>query len=218
VERKLSEANIRFRTIAGIGYRDHHGNGETVAGEWQMLGRRDFLRGTALVATVASAQAVSACSLAEYEDDIWGRRLTRFLQDGDASELSDLFKDHSTLVAFDSDMIEGTNELAFSGAEAVRTALIGFRNQMTAVGLAKSRPSLQKAVPVGSEQQGRMNKIELLFSEKNTVDTSCGPTRSEHWVDLYYQAGVHETGPDWVKWSIERIALIPRLETERVGL
>lgn len=183
-----------------------------------MLRRRDVLRGAAVLATLTSAQPLSACSYVDYEEDTWGRRLIRFLQNGDASALGDLFKDYSTLVAFESNLIEGTNELAFSGAEAVRNALIGFRNQMKAVGLAKTRPVLQNAVLVGSKQQGRMNKIELLFAEQKTIDTSCGPLRSESAVDLYYQAGVHETGEDWVKWSIERVALIPRLRTERVNL
>ena len=78
-----------------------------------------------------------------------------------------------------------------------------------------TKPVLQSAALVGSEQQGRMNKIELFFAETKSVDSSCGPTRSERAIDLFYEAGVHETGEDWVKWSIERIALIPRLELQR---
>lgn len=180
-----------------------------------MIERRDLLRGTAALAALASAQTVSACSWAEYDEDAWGQQLIAFLREGDESALEDLFKEHTTLVAFHNHLIEGTNALAFAGAEAVKRAIIGFRNQMTAKGLAGTSPVLENAVLVGSKQQGRMNKIELFFAETKRVDTSCGPMRAEHAIDLFYEAGVHETGDDWVKWSIERIALIPRLELEK---
>ncbi len=180
-----------------------------------MIERRDLLRGTAALAALTSAQTVSACSFAEYDDDTWGRRLIAFLRQGDESALDDVFKEHSTLVAFNNNLIRGTNELAFAGADDVKRAIIGFRNQMIAEGVAGTRPVLERAALVGSEQQGRMNKIELFFAETKRVDSSCGPIRSEQAVDLFYRAGVHETGEDWVKWSIERIALIPHLELEK---
>lgn len=181
------------------------------------MDRRDILRGAAITASLLSAQAASACSLASYEDDTWGQKLIRYLRDGDASILDGLFKDHSTLVAFDTTVLNDGNQISYSGAQPVREALIGFRKVMTAEGIAGSAPTLQSAKIVGSEQQGRMNKIELFFAENQRADTSCGPLRTEHAVDLYYQAGVHETGDDWVKWSIERVALIPRLELERLN-
>ena len=180
-----------------------------------MIERRDLLRGTAALAVLASAQTVSACSFAEFDDDTWGQRLIEFLRRGDESALDDLFKEHSSLVAFHNNLIEGTNELAFAGADDVKRAVIGFRNQMIAEGIAGTSPVLEGAVLVGSEQQGRMNKIELFFAEAKRVESSCGPIRTERAVDLFYEAGVHETGYDWVKWSILRIALIPRLELER---
>jgi hypothetical protein len=180
-----------------------------------VIERRDILRGAAVTVSLLSAQAVSACSLATFEADTWGQKLIRFLKDGDASILTELFKDHSTLVAFDSTLLNDGEQLSYAGAEEVRNALIGFRKVMTSEGIAGTPPSLQIAKIIGSEQQGRMNKIELFFAESTRVDTSCGPLRSEHAVDLYYRAGVHETGDDWVKWSIERVALIPRLELEK---
>ena len=66
---------------------------------------------------------------------------------------------------------------------------------------------------VGSEQQGRMNKIQIVFADNDEVDTSCGPTRSEASVDLFYEAQVHDV--EGVAWSIERIALLPHLETKK---
>ena len=180
-----------------------------------MIERRDLLRGTAALAVLASAQTVSACSFAEFDDDTWGQRLIDFLRRGDESVLNDMFKEHSSLVAFHNNLIEGTNQLAFTGADDVKRAVIGFRNQMIAEGIARTSPVLERAVLVGSGQQGRMNKIELFFAEAEPVESSCGPIRTERAVDLFYEAGVHETGDDWVKWSIERIALIPRLELEK---
>lgn len=182
-----------------------------------MFERRDLLRSLAVGAVIGSSQTVSACSLAEYEDDKWGQRLIEFLRVGDDRLLDDLFKDHSTLVAFDETFIDGADRLSFLGGRAVRDAMIGFRRRQTADGMGRTPRRLERAVIVGSEQEGRMNKIELFFAEKEAVETSCGPTRSEQNVDLYFEAGVHETGEDWVKWSIQRIALMPRLETERVG-
>lgn len=181
-----------------------------------MIDRRGLLQGTAALAVLASTQAVSACSFAEFEDDTWGQRLIAFLQKGNDSALDDAFSEQSTLVAFDDNLIEGATELAFVGAEAVKRAIIGFRNQMIAEGVAGTRLVLDRAAVVGSEQQGRMNKIELFFAETRRVDSSCGPIRSEQAIDLFYKAGVHETGADRVKWSIERIALMPRLELEKL--
>ena len=180
-----------------------------------MIERRDLLRATAALTALASAQSVSACSFAEFDDDTWGQRLIAYLKQGDEGLLDDLFKEHSSLVTFDNYLIEGTKELAFIGAEEVRRAVIGFRNRMIAEGIAGTNPVLERAALVGSKQQGRMNKIELFFAETEPVESSCGPIRTEWAVDLFYEARVHETGQDWVKWSIKRIALIPRLEVER---
>lgn len=180
-----------------------------------MIERRDLLRGLAVGAALTSSQAASACSLATYDDDAWGQRLVDFLRGGNARLLDGLFKDHSTLVAFRGDLIGSSDQLEFRGGSAVGDAMIRFRKQQTSRGIGDTPRILQQSVIVGSKQQGRMNKIELLFAEKHLVETSCGPTRSEQSVDLYFEAGVHETGNDWVKWSIQHIALIPRLETER---
>lgn len=180
-----------------------------------MIERRDLLRGTAALIALASAQPVSACSWSEYDNDAWGDRLIAFLREGDESVLENLFKDYTTLVAFDNTLIQGTNELAFAGVQDVKRAIIGFRNQLTSEGVAGTSPVLESAVLVGSKQQGRMNKIELFFAETKRVDTSCGLMRTEHAIDMFCEAGVYETGEDWVKWCIERIALIPRLEVEK---
>jgi hypothetical protein len=174
-----------------------------------MLERRDLLRGTAALATLASAQVLPACVFPVYEDLGWSRRLVRFLKDGDEAALDGLFEDYSTLVAFNSDMIEGTDQISFSGAEAVRSALAGFRKRMTAEGYAGTRPFLFSAVLLGDEQLRGTNKIELLFSEARATMTSCGPMNTRNGADLYYQAGVQEPGAVPTKWSIERIALVP---------
>lgn len=178
-----------------------------------MIERRTLLRGLAVGAMIASSQSVSACSYAEFDEDEWGKRLIVFLRNGDKKLLDSFFKDFSTLVAFDT-TLAGT-QLSAKGANAVRRALVKFRETQTSNGHSGAPRRLESAVIVGSEQQGRMSKIELLFADDQKVETSCGPTRNEQAVDLYYQAGVHETGDDWVKWSIERIALMPRLDTER---
>ncbi len=175
--------------------------------------RRDILRGVTLCATISSASLTSACSYASFDDDEWAARLINFLRDGDQESLSGLFKDFSTLVSFSSSFV-ATDSLAYIGENAVRSALVGFRETMTRKGWVEPR-RLADAKIVGSEQQGRMNKIELLFAETVTSETSCGPSRSEWRVDLYYEAGVHEAGDDYVKWAIERIALMPALELER---
>lgn len=180
--------------------------------------RRELLRGLATGAMLVSSQAVSACSLAEYDDDTWGQKLIDYLRDGNARRLDDLFKDNAALFAFESWLVGGGDELYSVGAIPVKNALIAFRRQQTSNGFGDTSRLLQSANIVGSQQQGRMSKIELCFAENSVVDTSCGPTRSEQHVDLYFQAGVYETGNDWVKWSIERIALMPRLETKRYGV
>jgi|GEM_PF-1899171 len=92
--------------------------------------------------------------------------------------------------------------------------MLSFRSYLTQT--ANNGPRrLMDAKIVGSEQQGRMNRIELLFAEDDEIETSCGPTRNEERVDLYYQAGVYETGEDWVRWAVERIAIMPPLDTEK---
>ena len=108
------------------------------------------------------------------------------------------------------------SEMFFKGKEAVEQALVSFRNYQLMKEDESAARSLVKSRLVGSLQQGRMNKIELTFADDLKSLTSCGPTRNEQSIDLYYEAYVHETGEDWVKWSVRRIALLPHLETERV--
>ena len=56
---------------------------ETFGRMWQMIERRDLLRGATAFAALASAQGVSACSFAEFDEDTWGQRLISFLREGD---------------------------------------------------------------------------------------------------------------------------------------
>ncbi|MGH6786229.1 MAG: hypothetical protein ACREBO_05320 [Novosphingobium sp.] len=178
-----------------------------------MIERRDLLRGVAVGTVLASAHIVSACSYAEYEDDDWGGKLIAFFQSGETSRLDNLFRDFSTLVTFDTTFGLAPHML-FEGAAKVRQALVDFRTMMTGKGWVEAR-KLADAKIVGNKQQGRMSRIELLFAEGVTSNTSCGPDRSERRAHLYYQAGVYETGDDWVKWGIERLAFLPPLALER---
>lgn len=175
--------------------------------------RRDLLRGIALCATISSASFASACSYASFDDDEWGARLINFLRGGDPKTLDGLFKETSTLVSFSTSFV-ATDSLAYAGEDSVRSALIGFREEMTRKGWVEPR-RLADAKVVGSEQQGRMNKIELLFAETVTSETSCGPSRSELRVDLFYEAGAYAFGENDVKWAVKRIALMPPLDLDR---
>ena len=175
--------------------------------------RRDLLRGLTLCTAISSASFASACSYASYEDDEWGAKLVKYLRDGKPESLSGLFKDFSTLVSFSSEYVASDN-LAFAGENAVIGALIGFREAMTQKGWVEPRVLVDSKL-VGNEQQGRMNKIELLFAETVASETSCGLDRSERRVDLYYEAGVYDWGDDHVKWAVERIALMPTLQFQR---
>ena len=174
--------------------------------------RRDLLRGFTFCAAISSASLATACSYASFDDDEWAAKLIDYLRDGNPESLAGLFKNFSTLVSFSSSYV-ATDNLAFAGEDAVRGALVGFREAMTQKGWVEPR-TLVDAKIIGREQQGRMNKIELLFAETVTSDTSCGPDRSEWPVDLYYEAGVYEAG-EYAKWAIERIALMPPLQLER---
>ncbi len=178
-----------------------------------MIERRDLLRGVAVGAVLASAQVVSACSYAEYEDDDWGNKLISYFRTGEVTRLDKLFHDFSTLVAFDT-TFGVAPKMLFEGHDKVREALIDFRETMTRKGWVEPRKLIDAKI-VGSRQQGRMSRIELLFAEGVMSETSCGPDRSERRAHLYYQAGVYETGEDWVKWGIERLALMPPLELEK---
>jgi hypothetical protein len=178
-----------------------------------VIERRTLLRGVAVGAALASAQTVSACSYATYENDDWGDRLVAFLRTGDVSKLDNLFQDFTTLVAFNQYFGLGT-EMFVKGSNGVRGALVSFRSRMTEKGWVEPRKLIDAKI-VGSKQQGRMNRIELLFAESKVSETSCGPDRSEQRVDLYYEAGVYKTGADWVKWAVERLAFLPPLEMER---
>ncbi len=178
-----------------------------------MIGRRTLLGGVAVGAALASAQAVSACSYATYEQDDWGGRLVAFLRTGDVSKLDNLFQDFTTLVAFNEYFGLGP-EMFVKGSNEVRDAFVSFRSRMTEEGWVEPRKLIDAKI-VGNKQQGRMNRIELLFAESKVSDTSCGPDRSEQRVDLYYEAGVYETGDDWVKWAVERLAFLPPLAMER---
>lgn len=178
-----------------------------------MIDRRDLLRGAAVGLTVLSTSSASACSYAEYEDDLWGSRLIEYLESGRQGDLEGLFQDFTTLVAFDS-TYTSRGKLSFAGPDEVQNALMYLRRTLTRKGWVEPR-TLVEAKIVGSEQQGRMSRIELLFAESVVSDTSCGPDRSESRVDLYYQAGVYEMGDEWVKWAIERIAIMPPLQTEK---
>ena len=181
-----------------------------------MIDRRDLLRTAAAGMALTAASPVSACSYAEYEEDAWGEKLVAFFRTGDVSRLDGLFRDFTTLVTFD-DTFGGTPKMLFKGSAEVQDALHSSRNSMTRK-LWTGPKILVDAKIIGSRQQGRMNRIELLFAEKQTVDTSCGPDRAELRTDLYYQAGVYETGDDWVKWAIERLAFMPPLELERFNV
>lgn len=179
-----------------------------------MIGRREVMRVAAISAVVASSGFVSACEYATYEKDEWSKKLIAYLRSGDESLLNNLFFEDSTLVAFDSSLIADTMKPSFSGVGNVRKAMIGFRKQLMLGGYNNGARGLKKAIVVGSEQQGRMNKIQILFADNQEVDTSCGPTRSEAFIDLFYEAGVDDKGE---AWSVKRIAIIPRLEVEKVN-
>jgi len=179
------------------------------------MDRRDVLRGFAVGALLASSQSASGCSPAEFEEDDWGERLVAFLRTGDDDLLDGLFADYSTLVAFDEFLIADSDQMFFQGSKAVKAALVQFRKQQCTLGFGDMQRDLQKVQIIGSKQQGRMNKIELIFATADAIETSCGPTRSEQNVDLFFEAGVHDSGDDWVKWSIHRIALLPRLDMVR---
>ncbi len=180
-----------------------------------MIDRREILRGVALATALTAAQSVSACSLAEYDDDNWGDKLIDFFQTGSALALDDLFRDFTTLVTFD-ETFGVAPTMVFRGKEDVKSALVMVRGSMTRKLWVEPR-KLVDAKIVGSKQQGRMSRIELMFAEGRSTETSCGPDRGELRADLYYQAGVYDTGEDCVKWGIERLALMPPLETERFG-
>lgn len=180
-----------------------------------MIERRDLLRGIAIGAALTASQSVSACSLPEYDDDTWGDKLVSFFRDGDVSTLDHLLHEFTTLVAFDTSFGTG-GKLSFEGAAAVRAALVSSRESFTGKGWVEPR-SLIDAKIVGSKQQGRMNRIEFLFAERSVTETSCGPDRSEIRVDLYFEAGVYDSGADQVKWGIERLAWMRPLDTERFG-
>jgi hypothetical protein len=180
-----------------------------------VIERRTLLRGVAVGAVLASAQTVSACSYATYEEDDWGGRLIAFFRMGDVSKLDNLFQDFSTLVAFNENFGVAPDTV-FKGSNSVREALVSFRNRMTDKGWVEPRKLIDAKI-VGNKQQGRMNRIELLFAESKVSETSCGPDRSEQRADLYYEAGVYETGDDWAKWAVERLAFLPPLEMERVN-
>ncbi len=171
--------------------------------------RRVLLRGLA-VATIVASSSVSACTSVTYEEDTWGNKLIKFLRDGRENDLDGLFQASSTLVSFEPAYVSA-DKLAFAGEREVRGALVEFRDNLMSIGWSKPRALIQAKI-VGSEQQGRMNRIELLFADKVTTDTSCGPDRAAWRVDLYYKAWVYEAGEDWVKWAIERVALMPPLE------
>ena len=96
----------------------------------------------------------------------------------------------------------------------MQNALIRFRETLTRERWVEPR-KLVEAKITGSEQQGRMNRIELLFADSVETFTSCGPDRSEWRADLYYMAGVYELGEDSVRWAIERMAIMPPLESQR---
>ena len=178
-----------------------------------MIERRDLLRGVAVGATLLSVSSASACSYATFEDDTWGQKLIKYFRTGRSGDLDGLFQDFTTMVTFSSYYGSG-NDLAFAGEKAVREALTSFRVAFTSKGWVGPR-KLVDAKIVGNKQQGRMNKIELLFAEEVTSETSCGPDRSERRADIYFEAGVYDSGEDWVKWAIERIAIMPPLDTER---
>ena len=164
-------------------------------------------------AALTAAQSVAACTLAEYDDDHWGEKLVGFFRTGEVSRLDDLFQDFTTLVTFDETFGVGPTML-FKGAKDLGSALVSVRKSMTQKLWVEPRKLVDVKV-IGSKQRGRMNRIELLFAEGQFTETSCGPDRGEVRADLYYQAGVYEAGEEWVMWGIERLALMPHLETER---
>ena len=178
-----------------------------------MIDRRDLLRTAATGMALTAASSVSACSYAGYEEDAWGEKLVAFFRNGDVARLDGLFRDFTTLVTFD-DTFGVAPKMLFKGSADVQDALLSSRNSMIRK-LWTGPKNLVDAKIIGSRQQGRMNRIEMLFAESQTVETSCGPDRAELRTDLYYQAGVYETEFDSVKWAIERLAFMPPLEMER---
>ena len=183
-----------------------------------MVDRRTMLRGVATGVILASSQAATGCSLAEFTDDAWGEKLIRYLRTGDETLLRGMFRADSSLIAYGGELIGGTDALSYSGAKGVRTALSAFRATHTAIGAGDTPRLLKRAAIVGSGQQGRMNKIELTFSEERAVDTSCGPTTSEMDADLFFEAGADMVNANDVEWFVKRIALMPRLELARAGI
>lgn len=178
-----------------------------------VIERRSLLRGIAIGTALASTHTVSACSYATFEDDDWGNRLIAFFQTGDTLKLKNLFQDFSTLVTFD-ETFGVAPEMLFKGSRSICKALNGFRKRMTDKGWVEPRKLIDAKI-IGNKQQGRMNRIELLFAESKMTETSCGPDRSEQRAHLYYQAGTYETSDNWTKWAIERLAFMPPLELER---
>lgn len=180
-----------------------------------MVERRDVLRCVGFGAAIAAARSVSACISPQREDDHWGARLVDFFRTGSTSELDDLFSDFTTFVTFDDTVGLGSTML-FKGANDVRDALVSLRTSMTRKFYNEPRTLIDAKI-VGPKKQGDSNLIELLFAEGTSLDTSCGPDRFEIRTNLYYRAGVYEAGEYSVKWGIERLALMPYLQTEPVS-
>ncbi len=183
-----------------------------------MVDRRAMLRGVATGVILASSQAATGCSLAEFAEDAWGEKLIRYLRTGNQTVLRGMFRADSSLVVYGGELIGGMDALSYRGVEAVRTALSAFRATHTATGVGDTPRLLKRAAIVGSRQQGRMNKIELTFSEERAVDTSCGPTKSEMDADLFFEASAAPVDANDVEWFVSRIALMPRLELKRAGI
>ena len=188
-----------------------------------MILRRELLQTAIVGGTILSATRASACSLVDFDDDVWGKKLISYLKSGQDELLDPLFHDFTTLVAFEPTFLQPnmtSKDLLFSGRATVKRALQDFRNHMLKTDRTVGR-ELVAAQVVGNKQQGRMNRIELLFADSEVEFTSCGPGRNEWPVDLYYQAGVYEIESDsqeWAQeWAIERLAIMPRLDLERAN-
>ena len=180
-----------------------------------ILSRRDLVKATTAVATVAAATSVSACSPPIEVKDELGQQIINFLRDGDEGLLNKLFADTSTLVAFDNRFIADTDKLFFTGVAEIGNAMLKLRKQLTADGFGKTPRGLDKATLVLDRDQSRMNNIEIVFAEAQATETSCGPTRSEWSFDLFYEGGSDYGDNETIEVFIAHLALIPHLVTDR---
>ncbi len=183
-----------------------------------MIKRRDLMKLGTVSAGVCLTSMASACSFVEYTDDEWGAKLIKFFKSGNATDIEGLLAKGCHLVAFEDCFIEeGDSPLYYKDREDVTSALQSFRRYLVE-SYSYGRIFIDAKI-IGNKQDGRLNKIELIFAEPEYTETSCGPTRSEIRYDLFYQADSYEYNSiqDSVKRAIMKLSIMPKLYEERAG-